>query len=128
MMRRKKPIPPGALALAKMIRALMIGPHGLRELCEITGLKKDTVGTYVAALRKEGVTYRAAFGADEGGRRQVEEFALGLDKRDVDRVPRKKRVAEYMRNYRAKLKQRQLQAALAGQPLRVYNSADRIEQ
>jgi hypothetical protein len=98
-----------ALSLSKMLAAMQSGPHSFNELAEETGLYYHTVRHYVKAMHVEGVCHIGGWLPDARGREVIAQFELGAG-RDVK--PHRVTSAQRGKAYRARLKQRELTAAI----------------
>ena len=101
----RKPTKPGALSLAKVVRALLDGPCSVPELKIASGLSTGTLHAYMRALRKEHAVHICAWEKDSTGRESLRVFKLGPG---TDVLRSKKSKAQIARECRKRKQDRML--------------------
>lgn len=69
-----------AVTISYLLEALLSGPQTIKDLTEVTGLHRTTVGDYIRAFRRRKIMHIADWEADATGRDKTPVFKLGRGK------------------------------------------------
>lgn len=95
-MRTLAPSRIGHVAIAKLVSALHDGGQTIDDLVSLTGLNRETVGSYIIAMRREHVVHVSSWKLDSRGRCTRPAFSMGVRKDAAKtKVPRREVAARY---------------------------------